>query len=71
MIVYYAAAGLLSFLVTLVLTKLLIPRLKRAGIAGEDENKKGRPKIPEMGGIAIVAGLRDASCHFLQFILLF
>jgi UDP-N-acetylglucosamine--dolichyl-phosphate N-acetylglucosaminephosphotransferase len=53
---YYAALGLLSFIVTFIFTKLLIPRLARAGITGIDENKSGQPAIPEMGGIAIVAG---------------
>jgi UDP-N-acetylglucosamine--dolichyl-phosphate N-acetylglucosaminephosphotransferase len=57
MIDYYAAAGILAFVVTLVLTALLIPRLRKVGITGKDENKKGAPDIPEMGGIAIVAGL--------------
>ena len=57
MIEYYIAAGLFSFIVTFILTRLLIPRLRRAGITGKDENKKGKPEIPEMGGIAIVAGL--------------
>jgi len=54
--IYYIAFGLLSFLVTLGFTGLLIPRLARAGITGMDENKSGGPAIPEMGGIAIVAG---------------
>ncbi len=35
---------------------LLIPRLKRAGIVGRDVNKPGQPEVPEMGGLAIVAG---------------
>lgn len=55
-IFYYAAFGFLSFLVTFVFTRLLIPRLARAGITGMDENKPGQPAVPEMGGIAIVAG---------------
>ena len=56
MIWYYLAAGLLSFIVAFILTKLTIPRLQRAGITGKDENKVGSPEIAEMGGIAIVAG---------------
>jgi len=57
MIEYYAASAVLSFVVTLALTWVLIGRLTRAGITGNDENKPDRPAIPEMGGIAIVAGL--------------
>lgn len=55
-----------SLLVTIVAVILLIPRLHRAGITGKDMNKprrnkipRGRPvypEIPEMGGLAIVAG---------------
>jgi UDP-N-acetylglucosamine--dolichyl-phosphate N-acetylglucosaminephosphotransferase len=46
-----------SFIVTLLMTPALITRMKRAGIMGKDMNKHGNPPIPEMGGIAIVAGL--------------
>jgi UDP-N-acetylglucosamine--dolichyl-phosphate N-acetylglucosaminephosphotransferase len=56
MIEYYLASGLLSFIVTFALTRLLIPRLKAAGITGVDENKPGSPEVAEMGGLAIVAG---------------
>ncbi len=45
-----------SFLTTAFLTYLLIPKLKGAGIVGVDENKVDRPKIPEMGGLAIIGG---------------
>lgn len=53
----YLAPGLLSLVVTIFLTNLLIPRLRKAGITGKDENKLFGPEVPEMGGIAIVAGL--------------
>ena len=33
-----------------------MPLLRRAGIAGRDVHKPDKPKIPEMGGLAIVAG---------------
>jgi UDP-N-acetylglucosamine--dolichyl-phosphate N-acetylglucosaminephosphotransferase len=56
MIWYYLGFGLLAFLVSFILTKNLIPRLKRFEITGKDENKANAPEIPEMGGIAIVAG---------------
>lgn len=52
----YLACGLISLGVSLVLTKLLIPRLKAAGITGKDENKADAREVPEMGGFAIVAG---------------
>lgn len=47
---------LVAFFVVLLFTRVLIPRLKTYGITGKDENKQGMPDIPEMGGIAIVAG---------------
>ncbi|MFH0884560.1 MAG: hypothetical protein V1861_02525 [Candidatus Micrarchaeota archaeon] len=53
---YFIACAVLAFVVALVLTNLLIPRLQRAGMTGKDENKAANPEIPEMGGIAIVAG---------------
>ncbi|MEW6035900.1 MAG: hypothetical protein AB1529_04765 [Candidatus Micrarchaeota archaeon] len=52
----YLASLAIAFLVSLILTKLLIPRLIGAGITGADENKSGSPQVAEMGGIAIVAG---------------
>ena len=56
MIEYYVASGIIAFFVTYMLTKVLIPRLKKAGLTGNDVNKIGRPEVAEMGGIAIVAG---------------
>jgi len=53
---YFIACAVLSFVVAIVLTNLLIPRLQRAGMTGKDENKPANPEIAEMGGIAIVAG---------------
>ncbi len=45
-----------SLAATLVSTMVLIRLCARAGIVGRDLNKTGRPEIPEMGGLAIVAG---------------
>lgn len=56
MILYYFGFGLIAFLVSFLLTKALVPRLKRFGITGRDENKANAPEVSEMGGIAIVAG---------------
>jgi len=52
----YIGFALISFIVSLMLTKLLIPRLMRANITGKDENKEGGPEVAEMGGLSIVAG---------------
>jgi UDP-N-acetylglucosamine--dolichyl-phosphate N-acetylglucosaminephosphotransferase len=46
-----------SFLITVLLSYFLIPRLKRSGMVGKDVNKPDKPEVAEMGGIAIVAGL--------------
>ncbi len=46
-----------AFLATLLLTPNLMKKLAAAGIIGRDVNKPDKPEIPEMGGIAIVAGL--------------
>ncbi|MBD3210382.1 hypothetical protein GF318_03300 [Candidatus Micrarchaeota archaeon] len=56
MIELYAACGILAFTITFILAKVLIPKLRKAGITGKDENKEGAPEIPEMGGISIIAG---------------
>ncbi|MFH1786013.1 MAG: glycosyltransferase 4 family protein [Candidatus Micrarchaeota archaeon] len=52
----YLFFGLVAFSTSFILTNVLVPRLTRFGITGKDENKEGMPEIPEMGGIAIVAG---------------
>ncbi|NYZ77646.1 hypothetical protein H0O02_05035 [Candidatus Micrarchaeota archaeon] len=52
----YILILLFSFAVTFGFSKLLIPRLKRFGIIGNDVNKPDRPEVAEMGGIAIIAG---------------
>jgi UDP-N-acetylglucosamine--dolichyl-phosphate N-acetylglucosaminephosphotransferase len=53
---YFIACAIIAFIVAVVLTNLLIPRLVRAGMIGKDENKQGNPEVAEMGGLAIVAG---------------
>ncbi|MBC7220203.1 UDP-N-acetylglucosamine--dolichyl-phosphate N-acetylglucosaminephosphotransferase [Candidatus Bipolaricaulota bacterium] len=35
---------------------LLLPQLRAAGMVGRDMNKPNRPEVPEMGGLALVAG---------------
>ncbi|RLG42188.1 MAG: hypothetical protein DRO05_02000, partial [Thermoproteota archaeon] len=46
-----------SYLLTDLLLKSLIPRLRLAGILGEDVHKPDRPKIAERGGYALVFGI--------------
>ncbi|MGY4706806.1 UDP-N-acetylglucosamine--dolichyl-phosphate N-acetylglucosaminephosphotransferase [Candidatus Bipolaricaulota sp. J31] len=48
--------ALVAFGTAFLGTMILIPRLKRAGIVGADVHKPGRPEVPEMGGLALVAG---------------
>lgn len=45
-----------SFVVSVLGSLVLIPRLKQAGIVGRDMHKRGRPEVPEMGGLALVGG---------------
>lgn len=60
-IVIYLAIPATSLGVTVLVTGRMIPRMARIGMVGEDENKANRPKIPEMGGIAIIAGFSAAA----------
>ncbi len=54
------ASGLIvflsSFLTTFILIPALIPRLKKRGLVGIDMNKLSKPKVAELGGIALVVG---------------
>jgi len=45
-----------AFLATKAILPFLIFRMKKRGIVGIDANKAGSPKIPEMGGIAVLLG---------------
>ncbi|HAZ30678.1 TPA: hypothetical protein DCY65_03795 [Candidatus Acetothermia bacterium] len=49
-------SGGVALLVALGGTLVLLPRLRAAGMVGRDMNKPGQPEIPEMGGLALVAG---------------
>jgi len=46
-----------GFMVTLTLTPHLIRAFKRRNIVGVDVHKLEKPLIPEMGGLAIIAGI--------------
>ena len=45
-----------SFLVTFFGFRVIIPRLKEAGITGKNMNSEEQEEIPEMGGLVILAG---------------
>jgi len=48
--------ALASFAITFLSVPVLIRKFARAGITGKDMHKAGKPEIPEMGGLAVVAG---------------
>ncbi|RLG44450.1 MAG: hypothetical protein DRN92_07965 [Thermoproteota archaeon] len=52
-----AAILMVGYLSTELLLRLFIPRLKSAGILGEDIHKPDKPKIAERGGYALVLGI--------------
>lgn len=56
MLWYLGTAFLVSGVFSYLVLRLLIPKLAKAGIVGNDVNKPGRPQVAEMGGIGIVAG---------------
>ena len=47
-------SGGIAFIITFLLTRQLIPLLKKQHIVNNDLNKKDRPLVPEMGGIGVV-----------------
>ncbi|MEE9150279.1 MAG: hypothetical protein V3U20_00405 [Thermoplasmata archaeon] len=47
---------IVSFLTTIVTVPWLIKKLAERGLTGVDHNKFHKPKIPEMGGFAVVIG---------------
>lgn len=52
------AFGLVTaFVVTFVFTPLMIRASTRHGFLENDDNKRGRPRVPGMGGFAIMAGI--------------
>lgn len=48
---------LISFIVTFLMTPFVIRHARRAGHVGRDIHKPGKPEVPELGGIAIAAGI--------------
>ncbi|HLC68524.1 MAG TPA: hypothetical protein VJH24_01685 [Candidatus Bilamarchaeaceae archaeon] len=55
--IYLVGIGLLAFLTSYIFTHLLIPRLQRFRITGQDMNKPTKTEVAEMGGLAVVAGI--------------
>lgn len=53
----FAIGIVISFLVTLITLPYWIKRAIRARLVGIDMNKYKKPKIPEVGGITVVAGI--------------
>ncbi len=68
-ILFEAVLTLFVFFASYFGTLLLIPKLKKAGIVGKDMNKKAKPAVPEMGGIAVILAiyLGIAVAIFVQF----
>jgi UDP-N-acetylglucosamine--dolichyl-phosphate N-acetylglucosaminephosphotransferase len=56
-----------SFLVTFLLTPILIEFFKKHGMVGEDIHKISRPVCAEMGGAAVLLGFSVGFCIILLF----
>lgn len=55
--IIWIAALIISFCLTFFIIPPLISELKKRRIVGVDVNKKKKPEIPEMGGLAVIFGL--------------
>jgi len=51
------AAFFLALVTCFASMPTIMKRMKKAGIVGADAHKRGRPEIPEMGGVGILIGL--------------
>lgn len=58
-------SGLVGLLVSWVAIKYILKNFVRRGIFGVDYHKPDRPQIPEMGGLAFIAGVAAASIPML------
>jgi UDP-N-acetylglucosamine--dolichyl-phosphate N-acetylglucosaminephosphotransferase len=54
---FLLAVCAVSFLVTFLSVPVLIKKFSHAKLTGTDVHKSGKPQIPEMGGLAVVAGM--------------
>jgi len=57
----------LSFAVAFVALRLMLPRLRQAHVVGRDVHKPDQPLIPELGGLALVAGFVAALVAIVGF----
>ncbi|ARM77098.1 UDP-N-acetylglucosamine--dolichyl-phosphate N-acetylglucosaminephosphotransferase [Acidianus manzaensis] len=55
----------ISFLATFLSTRWIIQVSKSRGIVGKDVNKKNKPEIPSLGGIAIIVGFISGAFSLL------
>lgn len=62
---FIALSFFVSFGLTFAIIPFLLKYLKKKGIIGIDIHKPNKPEIPEMGGLAILAGLILASLLIL------
>jgi UDP-N-acetylglucosamine--dolichyl-phosphate N-acetylglucosaminephosphotransferase len=53
---YLIASAVASFVATLLFVPWLIRNLRGTSAMGRDINKPGSPKVPEMGGLAVILG---------------
>src|SRR2546428_11194977 len=53
---YLMGAGLAAFVATFVTTRWMIRHLTGTRMVGRDLHKPEQPAIPEMGGLAVIAG---------------
>ncbi|MEM2088242.1 MAG: hypothetical protein QXF52_06150 [Thermoproteota archaeon] len=55
------ASGLIGFATSLLTLKYILRSFIKLGIYGVDYHKPGKPRIPEMGGLAFIIGVLAAS----------
>src|SRR2546425_7951235 len=53
---YLVGAGGTAFVITFLTTRWMIRHLSRTRMVGRDIHKPGQPTVPEMGGLAVIAG---------------
>jgi UDP-N-acetylglucosamine--dolichyl-phosphate N-acetylglucosaminephosphotransferase len=54
--VYLLAAAGIAFVIAFLTSRWMIRRLKGTSMVGRDLHKPGSPEVPEMGGLAVIAG---------------
>jgi UDP-N-acetylglucosamine--dolichyl-phosphate N-acetylglucosaminephosphotransferase len=64
-IVGIAFVFMVTFLVTFTATPAVARAMKRRGITGKDVHKLSMPRIPEMGGLAILLGLTIGTTSYV------